>query len=154
MKKLIVKLQDSKFNIYSGEKIYGQIVFDKSNIEASLLSDNKILRAEKGLDKNIQLKYGDQTLFTFNFDYIWGGAEITSNGIDTGFDIKGRWFKPGTRLTDSEDKDLIIAVKKNDGLEITVLDEDISAEMILATIYCHIYSSGGKMLSVLIGSIT
>lgn len=153
MKKLIVKLEDSKFKIYSDEKLFGEIVFDKNNIEASLMTNSKILRAEKGPEKNIQLKCGDQTLFTFNFDYIWGGAEITSNGIDTGFDIKGRWFKPGTRLTDNEDKDLIIAVKKNDGLEVTIFEEVISAEMILATIYYHIYSSRGKLLSVLIGSV-
>ena len=153
MKKLIVKLQDSKFNIYSDEKLYGQILFDKNNIEASLLCDNKTLRAEKGPEKNIQLKHENQTLFTLEFDYIWGGAEITSNRIDTGFDIKGRWFKPGTRLTDNEDRDLIIAIKKNNGLEVTVLDEEILVEMILATIYYHIYSSRGKMLAVLIGSV-
>jgi len=48
---------------------------------------------------------------------------------------------------------LIIAVKKNDGLEVAILDENMADEMILATIYYHIYSSGGKMLSVLIGSV-
>lgn len=110
---------------------------------------DKVFRVEKGHDKNMELKYQNQVLFRFEFDYIWGGAEITSNGIDTGYDIKGWWFKPGTRLTDHNDKDLIIAVKKNDGLEVTILDESISEEMILATVYYHIYSSAGKMLSVM-----
>lgn len=148
-----VKLEDSIFKIFSDEKLYGKILFDKNNIDASLIIGDKIFRAEKGSDKNISLKYEGKILFTFNFDYIWGGAEITSKGIDTGFDIKGRWFKPGTRLTDNNDKDLIIAVKKNDGLEITVVDTEVSPEMILGTIYYHIYSSGGKMRGVLIGNV-
>lgn len=153
MTQLTVKLEDSKFKIYSDENLYGEIVFDKNNIEASLITNNKILRAERTLDKNIQVKYENQTLFTYNFDYIWGGAELILNGLDTGFDIKGRWFKPGTRLTDNEEKDLVIVVKKNDGLSVSILEENVSAEMILATIYYHIYSSGGKMLSILIGSV-
>lgn len=146
---MIVTHQKSKFKVYTGEKLYGEIVFDDNSLEASLMVRDKVFRVEKGHDKNMELKYQNQVLFRFEFDYIWGGAEITSNGIDTGYDIKGRWFKPGTRLTDHNDKDLIIAVKKNDGLEVTILDESISEEMILATVYYHIYSSAGKMLSVM-----
>lgn len=154
MKKLTVKYQDSKFRIISDEKLYGEIIFDENNIDASLHISNKILRAEKGPDKNIELRNNNKTLFKFVFDYIWGGAEISSNGEDTGFDIKGRWFRPGTRLTDKDDKDLIIAVKKNDGLDVSILDENIAEEMVLATIYYHLYSSRGKMLAVIIGSVS
>lgn len=150
--KLIVKLNESKFEVFLDEKLYGEIIFD-NNVEASLIADNKTYRAERGANKNISLKKDGQTLCTFNFDYVWGGAEITVDGIDTGLDIRGRWFKPGTRLTDIDDNDLIVAVKKGDGLEVKVIDESISPEMILATIYYHIYTSEGKMLSVLIASV-
>ncbi len=153
MKKLIVKKEGQTFKIYSDEKEHSEIQFDTNNIDASLITESKTLRVERGPTKDLVLKDGDQTLFTFKFDYVWGGAEITSNGKDTGFDIKGRWFKPGTYLTDDEDKNLIIAVKKNDGLEVTVLDDSVGATMILATIYYHIYASAGKMFSVLMGSV-
>jgi hypothetical protein len=112
------------------------------------------LRAEKGQDNNIELLNNNKTLFKFNFDYLWGGAEILTNGEDTGFDIKGRWFIPGTRLTDNNNQDLIIAVKTNDGLDVTIFDENIAEEMILATIYYHLYSSRGKMLGVILGSVS
>lgn len=153
MKKMQVKLDDSIFKIFSDGKLYGEIIFDKNNLEASLKIGTKIYRAEKGPDKNISLKQDGNILFTFKFDYIWGGAEITSSGIDSGYDVKGRWFKPGTRLTDIDDKDLIIALKKDDGLDVTIVDSTVSPEMILGTIYYHIYSSGAKMLGVLIGSV-
>lgn len=153
MKQLTVKKEGQAFKIYADEKLHSEIIFDDNNIDASLLTESKTLRAEKDSNKDVVLKEDGQTLFTFTFDYVWGGAEITSNGVDTGFDIKGRWFKPGTRLTDEHDKDLVIAVKKNDELQVTVLDEDISDTMIVATIYYHIYASGGKMLTVLAGNI-
>ncbi|MBD8084587.1 hypothetical protein [Chryseobacterium caseinilyticum] len=151
MKKLSVKLQESKFKIYSEENLFGEIIYDENNLEASLLLGNKKLRAEKDSKNNIELKRNNLSLFTLDFDYIWGGAEIVFNGVDTGFDVKGKWFKPGTRLTDENDKDLVIAVKKDDGLEVSVLDENISDELIITTIFYHIYASAGKTRSIIRG---
>lgn len=148
MKKFTVKKENQNFKIFSEEKNFAEIIFDKNNIEATLQTDTITLRVERGDTKDLVLKENTKIVFTFKFDYVWGGAQLVSNGVDTGFDIKGRWFKPGTRLTNDEDKDLIVAVKKNDGLEVTVFDESISEKMILATIYYHIYSS--KMMSSMI----
>lgn len=150
MKKFTVKKEGQNFKICSEEKNYAEIQFDKNNLEATLQTDDITLRVERGDTKDLVLKENSKTLFVFKFDYVWGGAELVSDGVDTGFDIKGRWFKPGTRLTNDEDKDLIVAVKKNDGLEVTIFDESISDKMILATIYYHIYSS--KMMSLMVGS--
>lgn len=150
MKKFTVKKENQNFKIFSEEKNFAEIIFDKNNIEATLQTDTITLRVERGDTKDLVLKENTKIVFTFKFDYVWGGAQLVSNGLDTGFDIKGRWFKPGTRLTNDEDKDLIVAVKKNDGLEVTVFDESISEKMILATIYYHIYSS--KMMSSMIAS--
>jgi hypothetical protein len=89
-------------------------------------------------------------LFTFKFDYIWGGAEIVPFGETSQYEIKGRWFKPGTRLVDQDDCDLIITEKKDNCLEVTLCEENISNTMMLATIYYHVYTSRGKMLSIII----
>lgn len=149
MKNLSVKQEQHTFNVYDNNKVFAQIIFDENRIDATLKVGNKTLQAVRAATKDMELKEGPVTLFSFKFDYIWGGAEIISDSVDTGFDIKGRWFKPGTRLTDDADKDLVVAVKKGNGLEVSVLDEAISPTMIVATIYYHIYSSGGKMRSVL-----
>ncbi|WP_313806963.1 hypothetical protein [Flavobacterium sp.] len=155
MKKYSVKRDGKTFTISNENNDRSEIIFDENNIEATLSGSSKTLRVERDdATKNMVLKENGKALFTFKFDYIWGGAEIVTNGVDTGYDIKGRWFKPGTRLTNENDKDLIIATKKDDGLEVVVVDENIDPTMVLATIYYHIYSSGSKMLSVLIGNIS
>jgi hypothetical protein len=149
MKNLSVKLEDSKFKIYDKDDLFGEIIFDKNSTAASLLLKDKKLRTEKDSDNNMVLKDDQNDLFTLKFDYIWGGAEIIANKLDTGFDIKGRWFKPGTRLINQDDNDLIIAVKKGNGLEVSVLDERVSDVMIIATIYFHLYTSASKLLAIL-----
>lgn len=151
MKILTVKKQQHKFQVFSKDSLYAEIIFDTNNIDASLLKEKEIWRIERDSNKNLVLKQNEHTLFTFKFDYVWGGAEIIASGIGTGYDITGRWFKPGTRLINAQDEDLIIAVKKGDGMEVTILNDDISAAMILATIYYHVYVSAGKMLSLIIG---
>jgi hypothetical protein len=145
---LQVKYEDQKIIVRDKDAIYGWIIFDENNIEATLQVTGKALKAVRGDDKNIILKQDDASLFTFKFDYLWGGAELVVDGVDTGYDIKGRWFKPGTRLTDENDKDLVIAVKQGNGLEVTITDVDISPVMVMATIYYHIYTSGSKARSV------
>jgi hypothetical protein len=153
MNQLSVKYEDYTFIIHNNGEAYGNIAFDENNVEATLRTGETILRAVRGADKNIVLMQGAKALFTFKFDYLWGGAELVVDGADTGFDIKGRWFKPGTRLTDEEDKDLVVAVKKGNGLVVSILDEQVSPVMIIATIYYHIYASGGKMRSLLASTV-
>lgn len=153
MSKLSVTYEDYVFVVRKEDETYGWIAFDKGNLEATINVAGKTLRAERGDDKNIVLKEAGKDLFTFKFDYLWGGAELLSYGKDTGFDIKGRWFKPGTRLTDDQDNDLVVAVKKGNGMDVTIADTEVSPVMVMATIYYHIYSSAGKMLSVLAGSV-
>lgn len=150
---LHVKYEDQKIIVCDKDAMYGWIIFDENNIEATLHVTGKVLKAARGQDKNIILKHDDVSLFTFKFDYLWGGAELVSDGADTGYDIKGRWFKPGTRLTDENDKDLVIAVKKDNGLEVTIADVNISPVMVMATIYYHIYTSGSKTRSVLMAGL-
>jgi hypothetical protein len=152
MKNITVKNEGLKFIVYSEYNIYAEIVFEENNIEAELKTATKKYKAERDNDKNIVIKDESRYLFTFKFDYIWGGAEIISNGIETGLEVKGKWFKPGTRLTNDSNEDLIIVTKKEEGLEVTIIDEDITDIMILATIYYHLYTSRGKLLSVLAGS--
>lgn len=150
---LTVKKQQNKFQVFAKDSLFAEIIFDKNNIiDASLIKEDEIWKIERDTNSNLVLKHNEHVLFTFEFDYVWGGAEIMTSGIDTGYDIKGRWFKPGTRLINAQDEDLVIAVKKDDGMEVTVLDDNISTPMVLATIYYHIYASAGKMLSVIIGS--
>lgn len=151
MKILTVKKQENKFQVFEKDSLYAEIIFDTNDIDASLVKENELWRIERDSNKNLVLKQSEHVLFSFKFDYTWGGAEIITSGIDTGYDIKGRWFKPGTRLINAQDEDLIIAVKKGNGMEVKILDNDISTAMILATIYYHVYASAGKMLSLIIG---
>jgi len=151
MKILTVKKHQQKFEVFSRDSLYAEIIFDTNNIDASLVKGDEIWRVERDLNRNFVLKQNENILSSFKFDYVWGGAEIIANDIDTGYDIKGRWFKPGTRLINAHDEDLIIAIKKGDGMEVTILDDNISIAMILSTVYYHVYSSG-KMLSMLIAN--
>lgn len=149
MRKYSVKKEGTKFLILLNDQNNSEIIFDENNIEATLKSDNKTLRAEKGLKGNIEIKESNETLFTLKFDFIWGGAEIIANGVDTGLDIKGKFFKPGTRLTDANNEDLVVVVKKNDGLEVIVNDDKIDPTMLITTIYYHIYASRSLMTSLI-----
>ena len=148
---LNIKQEKNTFTIYFEDKIYAEIVFNNYK-NAVLKFDNKVLLVEEGPDKNMILKEHDISVFTFKFDYLWGGAEIIAGDVDTGYDIKGRWFKSGTRLINEDDLDLVIVKIKNDDLEALVLDDSLSKMMVVATIYYHIYASAGKFLQVIFTS--
>jgi hypothetical protein len=153
MTELTAKYDDRKFIIYNSDTVYGSIAFESDNLSARInYGNNELLASQDPSDKNIVITREGTTLFKFKFDYLWGGAEIMQDGADSGFDIKGRWFKPGTRLTDEHDTDLAVIVTEESivpQLRINVIDEDLSPVMVLASIYYHIYLSGGKLRSLL-----
>lgn len=157
MKYLTARFENARFIVYEGETIFGEIAIDYKSVEATISIEDITFRAEQeDDDKNIVVKQEGNILFKFKFDYLWGGAEIRMGGKDTGYDVKGRWFKPGTRLTDAEDHDLVVVVTKgelNPELEITVTDTETSHLMILATVYYHIYTSAGKTFGVMMANI-
>lgn len=144
--------ESNAFTIYLKDEIYAEIIFGNSK-NATLKFDNKVLRVVEGPDKNMILKENDVSIFTFKFDYLWGGAEVVSGNEDTGFDIKGRWFKPGTRLINEDDVDLVVVKLKDSKLEATILSEDVNKIMVVSTIYYHIYASAGKFLQVMLTSV-
>jgi len=151
MRNLTVKLEDNTFVVREETARYGLIIFDQNNLEATIHTRHKVLQVIQGADKNMVLTENGTHLFTFAFDHVWGGAELVSNGVDTGLDIKGRWFKPGTRLTDAQDEDMVVAVKSGNGLTVSVLHEDTDDTLVMATIYYHLYASAGKMRAVMMG---
>jgi hypothetical protein len=147
MKSLLVKYENHQFIVYDGEAVYGWIVFEPQSVIADIHVNNIKFRTRRGDDKNIELTQDGKTIFKFKFDYLWGNAEIEMNGEDTGYDIKGKWFKKGTRLTDENDADIVVAVTKElpeYHISLDIIDEQVEPVMVMATLYYHIYASAGK----------
>lgn len=109
---------------------------------------------ESRAEKDIVVTRAGKALFKFNFDHLWGGAEIESDGEATGFEVKGKWFKPGTRLVGADSTDLVVVTTTEDNvLEISVHDESLSDLMLLSTVYYHIYASAGKLRAVMMSGL-
>lgn len=147
MKSLLVKYENYQFVVYNEEAVYGWIVFEPNSGDAAIFTDDIKFTARRAEDKNIVLKQEDKVLFKFKFDYLWGNAEIEMDGEDTGYNIKGKWFKKGTRLTDENDADIVVAVTKEHPehhITLDIIDEKVQPVMIMATLYYHIYASAGK----------
>lgn len=153
MKTLNIKQENKNFKVYLDNQQYAEVIFENDNKNATLELGNSTLQVVRGLDKNMVLKENDTTIFTFKFDYLWGGAEIISEGVDTGYEIKGRWFKLGTHLINNDNKDLVIVKNEKEGFEVLILEDDISKLMVVATIYYHIYASANKYMSVLMTNV-
>ncbi len=81
--------------------------FGKDILAQHLNISGEIFKAESVKGNTIISKYGKE-LLTCVFHPVCGNLELQASGEDTGFDIKGKWFKPGTRLTDAENNDLIV----------------------------------------------
>lgn len=149
MKKLTVTNEGNTFKVYSESNFFSEIVF-RNITDAEIKLANNIYEAIQNENKDIVLNENGKSLFTFKFDKIWGGAEIINSKNNTGLEIKGRWFKIGTRLIDEKDNDLVVVLNENNGLEVTVNGNDIDSLMIISTIYYHIYATRGKLLSLII----
>ena len=143
MTTLNISQNSNTFRIELENNLYAEITFIKNN-NSQLLIDGKLFEVSEGEDKNMLLSDANQTIFTFKLDYLWGGADLISKGTDTGYNIKGRWFKPGTRLIDENNKDLVIVKNTNNGYEATVEDDTLDKIMVVSTIYYHIYGSKMK----------
>ena len=111
---ITAKIEENKMVARQNGKLFGYITFSTGNISATIHIDGNeyYMGPESATEKDIVLKQNGLVLLKFKFDYLWGSAEIQSNGQDTGYDIKGRWFKSGTRFTDADDNDIIIVKSK------------------------------------------
>ncbi len=155
--KLIAKYENYRYNIYNDDLLYGAIVYDHNKVSASVFVGEKEFRAvpESDTEKDIVLQFEGKTLFKFKFDYVWGGSEIVQDGEKTGYEITGKFLKPGTRLVDAESNDLVVAESNEQipaVITITVFENDVLPIMVMATVYYHLYTSASKTLSVLLGS--
>jgi len=146
--------------IFNDEKPFGQVTFDASKWvlygNALLLAGGETFRAELAQGNNVTILQGETEIFTAVFRPLWGNLELRLAGEDTGYDVKGKWFKAGTRLTDAEDNDMIIVTSDpwtGRQMEITVADAAVSDLMVVATIYFHIRASAAKTLGVIIGNM-
>lgn len=142
------KFDGKTVRVYNGEKLFGSIDFSKERMahaDIFIYTDRFHVGPESATEKDIVVTKADLPVFKFNFDKLWGGAEIEANGEPTGYEVKGKWFKPGTRLVNENDEDLVVI--KNDnaitlkGFDLEVNDEDIEPVMIMSTLYYHIYAS-------------
>ncbi|NMH27673.1 hypothetical protein [Flavobacterium silvaticum] len=144
-------------NIFSNGRSVGRIVFDTPGIvafgDADVYADGQQFRVERN-GSFYPLTQNGTEVFTAVFEPLWGNLQLRLDNSDTGYDIKGKWFKAGTRLTDSEDNDLVV-VKSEPWLvqtmEIQIVDIDISDLMIVATLYHHVRASAAKVMHVVLG---
>ncbi len=143
--------QDKRTTIVYNENFpFAKIEFDDSQWpiygSATLFVGDKIFRAELANGNNTIIMHGDAEIFTAVFHPLWGNLELRQSGQDTGYDIKGKWFKPGTRLTDADDNDLVVITADmwtGKNIEISAVP-DISGLMVVATLYYHIRASAAK----------
>lgn len=147
--------------VHEGANVVGKIVFADVKVvaynHADIYADGEVYTAESSNGRDIVIRNGGREIFAVVADAIWGNCEVRVNGKNTGYDIKGKWFKPGTRFTDADDNDLIVV--KSDpwiGAQIivSIADVDISDLMVLTTLYHHIRASSAKTTAAIIGGIS
>lgn len=157
MKKYTGSFDKNTVRVYDGDTLFGSIDFNRdlpAHADIFIYADRFHIGPKSATEKNIVLTKADATVFTFAFDKIWGGAEIMSDGNQTGYEVKGRWFRAGTRLIDADDKDVVVVVTNEfsqPAIEITVY-EKTEPVMVMSTLYYHLYASRSKMLSVALGA--
>lgn len=142
------RFENNKCIVHSDSTILGVIEFEnKTRVVASLILDNIIFRAHpaSASDKNIVIMANDTILLKFKFDYLWGGATLFVDDESTGYKVTGKAFKPGSRLVDANGNDLIVVTNasnwsESQGLNIEVIDPQVTPFLILATVYYHIYT--------------
>ena len=147
------RFEDNKCIVHNDNTILGVIEFEnKTRVVASLILDNAIFSAHPGSasDKNIVITANDAILLKFKFDYLWGGATLFVDDESTGYKVTGKTFKPGSRLVDADGNDLIVVTNASNwsekqGLNIEVIDPQVTPFLILATVYYHIYTSAANL---------
>lgn len=153
----IGKFDGYTLRVFDGESVIGSVDFSRDNTAHADLYIHKHryhIGPESAEEKDIVVTDAPDVLFKFKFDYLWGGAEIQSFGEDTGFDVKGKWFKPGTFLSDADSNDIVsVKTNSNNDLEISVSDESLSKIMLLSTVYYHVYASASKLRSVMMAGL-
>ena len=140
MKTLTVTQNRNNFKIFCDVELYGEIIF-KNVTDAELKIENQIYNVLRGENKDMVMTENGNSLFTFKFDKLWGGAKIIKSENYEGLEIKGRWFKLGTRLIDKKDNDLMVVVNANNGCSVNIIGNKINPLLIISTIYYHIYAS-------------
>ncbi|MFM1932342.1 MAG: hypothetical protein RL226_1645 [Bacteroidota bacterium] len=149
MDKLTVLSEGNTFKVSLGENVFSEIKF-RNITDADIHIGNKVFEAIQTENKDIVLNENGKALLTFKFDKLWGGAEIINMENNSEFEIKGRWFKIGTRLTDDTGNDLVVVLDNKNDFEVNVSAGDIDPLMILSTVYYHIYATRGKLLSLVV----
>ena len=83
MKTLHTVQNKNTFEIYTENELYASIIFE-NHAEAILKIGDKTFHIVEGETKNMVLKANNETLFVFEFDKLWGGAKLVSDGTDLG----------------------------------------------------------------------
>lgn len=158
MARLNAILEQGRIVVRENGNLFGSIVFEPQSKAATIFVDDKKFSVLEGDEyKDMVLRYNGTALFRFKFDYLWGNASIYVEGEDTNFDIKGKWFKNGTRFTDSQDNDIVVVTSGEDtslDASIEVNSEEGTPLMVMATLYYHIYASAGKLRMVTMAAAT
>lgn len=127
-------------------KIFNTVVLaviqydDKRKILANLIVGDFAFRLEPGIDKNVRFLENGIEILKFKFDYWWGSATLITNGEPTGYKITGKAFKPGTRLVDADNNDMVI-VKASKGsfmmadFDVEAIYPDLTPFLIAITVY-------------------
>jgi len=149
----LTRFENEQYVVYKGDtqEVEGRIVFDnEARVEADLYVGSEKYRVESqsAEDKDIVLRKDADVLFKFRFDPLWGGAELFINNEDTGYEVSGKLFMPGTRFMDKDGNELVVAGSDNSTPPVIVTDitgdEEVTLLMVLATIYYHIYTSASE----------
>lgn len=150
------RFEDNKCIIHNENAILGVIEFeDKKRVLANLILDHTIFMAHPAStsDKNIVITANDAILLKFKFNYLWGGASLYVDDEPTGYKVMGKAFKPGSRLVDADGNDMIVVVNASNwsetqGLKIEVIDDQVTAFLIMTTVYYHIYTTASNLYSL------
>lgn len=148
--------EGNKCIVYNHDTVLGVIEFENNTrVVASIILDDTIFKTHQAsaTDKDIVITTNDAVLLKFKFDYLWGGATLFMGGEPTGYKVTGKAFKPGSRLVNSEGHDMVVVKNASNwsekqGLDIEVIDSQVTNFLIMATVYYHIYTSAAKLYSM------
>ena len=160
MKELKARYEVNSCVVHDGGEAIGEIVYENNkHIIATMFVGGKSykIEPESATEKNIVIREDGSTIVKFDFDYLWGNATLLFENEETGYEIKGKFLKSGTRLVDSDNNDLVVVTTAETTVsavdyDIVVNDEEVNNFLILATLHYHNYTSASKLLSVLMAN--
>jgi len=147
MKTFQVTYSNNAFTIFDGDLVYATIEFLKNSRNALIHMDSKTYVLSPDSDKNMLLKLEDTLLFKFQFQYLWGQIKLLMNGEDHLYSIKGKWFKTGTYLCDTANRDLLKIYNNSIGFKIECYVPAIDKILVACTTFQHIVSSKTLLLN-------